>query len=77
MEIKKKIKYKNAHTDAQTQHPTAPVIDTNDRMVAIGKESREFDNIGYIFNGNMNTIGCAYDMLSGMFIFIFIFIFFF
>ena len=34
-------------------HSTVPVIDRNDKVVPIGEESREFDNIGCIFHGNM------------------------
>ena len=79
-ENKNKIKYENVpiinpQTEAQIQHLTASVIDRNDKAVTISKESREFDDIACILNGNMDSIGLQYDTLSGMFIFIFIFIF--
>ena len=55
----------NTQTEAQTQHPAAPVIDIIDKV------SRRFDNIECIFNCNIDRIGLKYDVLSGMFIFIF------
>ena len=60
-------------TNTETQHSTASVIVTHDKIVATGMESHEFDYIGFIFNGNLDGIGLQYDMLPGMFIFIFIF----
>ena len=47
----------NTQTEAQTQHPTAPVIDIIDKMVASGKGSRGFDNSDCIFNGSMDRTG--------------------
>ena len=64
----------STQTEAQTQHPTAAVIDRNDRMVVIGKQLPTFDNIGCIFNGNIDRNGLRYDMLSGMFFFYFFFV---
>ena len=78
-----KMKYKsgsigqhtNAEAQPETEHSSAPVINKKGKIGAPGVESREFDNIGCIFNGGMDAIDLHYDMLSGMFIFIFIFVF--
>ena len=44
----------NIQTEAQTLHPTAPIIDRIDEIIEM-------------VNGNIDRIGLQYDMLSGMF----------
>ena len=43
----------HSHTQTQTQttHPTAPVIDSNDKISPTGVGLREFNNVGCVFGG--------------------------
>ena len=60
-----KMKYEgepHSHTQTQTQttHPTAPVIDSNDKISPTGVGLREFNNVGCVFGGILFENGFYY-----------------
>ena len=66
------------HTSTQhtkTQHSTALVTSTNNRVALTGTESRKLNNIECVFNGNIDKIELQHDILSGMCIFIIFYFF--
>ena len=65
----------NTHAPHSAPHPTASRIDRNNRIDATDVGFCEFDNIGCIFDSNMDGIGIQYDISFGMCIILSLFCF--
>ena len=65
-ELEKSGLNNNEYGGRNGPHTAAPAIDSNNKICLTGVRLRGFDNIGCVFNGNIDDNGLQYDVSFGM-----------